>query len=330
MFRRALRVQNKGGITSSHAGIITLDKSEPVQELSSYIDGIEPIIPSESSSCAISEINSKYIYNKEPYTRPVRVGNSVVGGSNITYIAGPGYVESPSQMVAIGSALQRFGVTFIRARIIRPDAWRTEFQGLGVQGLQLIKATAERFSLNVVSEIHNEKSLPSMLKFCDVIEVGPRNSHKHDLLYELGRSPTTVILHRGPLMNLNDYLSAVRCLERGKKCKIILAENGIRAFDPRLKNMLDLSSIISFKQKTCYPVLVDCSATASDARYVESIALAAISASADGILTEVHPNPKHAYVETTRAITPKDFKTMINRLNAIKFTLNALKHEPSS
>lgn len=259
-------------------------------------------------------------------TSPVSVCGNLIGGSQLTLIAGPGYVETALQMASIGASLQKLGVNFIRAKAFRQDVWSTEFQGLGIQGLHMLKATAERFGLAVVSELVDIKNLKTMLEYCDVVEVGPRNSHNYQWLRELGSCNTTIILHRGPLMSVNDLLGAIAQVEKGGRARIILAESGIRAFDPRLKNLLDLSSIIHFKKETPYPVFVDCSAAASHARYVEAIAIAAISAGADGVMAEVHPTPKDSFVETERALLPNELHVMLSRLQAMKHTLNAFIH----
>ncbi len=261
------------------------------------------------------------------FTRPIRVGRTLIGGGeSITFIGGPNYVESPEQMLTSARLLSEIGIHFIRARAFRQDAWGNEFQGLGLAGLKILRAAADKYGLYVISEVIEPGDVKALVKYCDIVEVGPRNAHNHELLHELARHSTTVILHRGSLMTIGDMMSALRVLENGKRCRIILAENGIRAFDPRLKNLLDLSSLVDLRQHTAYPVFLDCSAAASQAKYVESLALAAVAVGVDGLLVEVHPLPEEAYVESKRALAPQAFAHLMKQINAVKSTLNAIRN----
>lgn len=261
-------------------------------------------------------------------TKPVVVGDVIIGGgAALAFISGPSFVETPAQMVTIGVMLQQINGGFIRARAFRQDTWLHDFQGLGLPGLKILRATADTFGLKVISEITDLPQLNDMLRYCDVIEVGPRNSHNHSLLRELSATHATVLLQRGPLMTVKDFIAAARILERGQQCKILLAENGIRACDPRLKDLLDVSSINTLQTETPHPVLVDCSQAASHWTYVESLAIAAVSAGADGVLVDTHPTPRESSVDTKKVLLPDQVKGLQRRLNAIRFTLHALMRD---
>lgn len=261
-------------------------------------------------------------------TKPVAVGDVVIGGGGaLAFVSGPSFVETPAQMVAIGTMLQQMNSRFIRSRAFRQDTWLHDFQGLGLPGLKILRAAADTFGLKVISEITDLRHLKDMLRYCDVIEVGPRNSHNYSILRELSATHTTVLLQRGPLMTVKDFISAARILERGQCCKILLAENGIRACDPRLKDLLDVSSIITLQKETPHPVLVDCSQAASHWTYVESLAIVAVSAGADGVLVDTHPTPRESSVDTKKVLLPDQVKGLQRRLEAIRFTLHALMRD---
>lgn len=270
-----------------------------------------PILPERSAS---------------PQTRGVRVGKQLIGGSSVTWFAGPGTVESSSQMVAIGASLEELGVKFIRAGTFRREGARGDGFTQGLAGLKLLRATAKRYGLYVVSEIFDLDSLDSMVEFCDVIEV--RAGEDLELLRALGTVERTVIFHRSPTMTLESYLEALRILEQGGRANIVLAESGVASFDPNGRQLLDLSSVITLKRETPYPVMVDCSAVAADPSYADQLAIAAVAAGSDGVMVEINPaSATVASDSSARAVLPYQLRSMIRRIEALKFTLNALLHK---
>ena len=258
-------------------------------------------------------------------TRPIDVGGEIVGGSALTWIVGPEFVESSAQMVTVGHALQELGVKFIRAAVVRPERHGENFRGLGAVGLKLLKATAERFQLQVVTEVHEIKEIPLVAEYADVIEVCPKSVSNVGLLGELAFLEKTVIFQRSPMMTFDEYLGLLPYLEKGGRVKIILADSGVVSFDGRLNRMLDLSSLISLKRETSHPVFVDCCAAAFDWSYTEKLASAAIAAGVDGVMAEMHLGGS-ALPASKKALVQEELAGMIWRAKALKSTLNALVH----
>lgn len=242
----------------------------------------------------------------------------------VSWITGPEYVESVDQMLSAASTLSELGTRFLRARAYWPDAREKDFRRHLIAGLKLLKATAKHFGLHVVSEIVFQRDVELMAKYCDAIEVGPERAADFSLLKSLSGTKKTIIVHRHPMMTIEQYLSVIEYLERQGCSSIVLVENGIRGFDPFSRNLMDLSSIITLRRHTTYPILVDCSRMAKDASYTESLAVTAIAAGADGILADLgHPQSSR---DNQRALVPLQLQGIMQRANALKYTLNALAH----
>ena len=256
-----------------------------------------------------------------PMTQPLDISGEIIGGRQLSWIAGPTQVESSAQMVAVGTALKELGVKFLRAGVERTDAKGSDFRGLGAIGLKLLKATATRFDLLAVSELNDVNDLEMFSHYVDVIEVCPKSAQSTVLVEEVGKLEKTVILHRSPVMTFDEYITMLNLLEKGGKAKIILCDNGVCSFDGRLNRMLDLSSLVTLKRETSHPVFIDCCAVASDWSYAEKLAIAAIAAGADGIMAELQPSVQSAQ---KRALVQDEMSAMMFRSKALKSTLNAL------
>lgn len=254
-------------------------------------------------------------------TQPLDLNGEVIGGRQLTWVAGPLQVETSAQMVAIGTALKELGVKFLRAGVERADAQGSDFRGLGAVGLKLLKATATRFDLLAVSTVYDVNDLELFSDYVDVLEVCPKSAQSTVLVEEVGKLAKTVILHRSPVMTFDEYVGMLKLLERGGNARIILCDNGVCSFDGRLNRMLDLSSLVTLKRETSHPVFVDCCAVASDWSYAEKLAVAAIAAGADGIMAELQPSVQSAQ---KRALVQDEMSAMMFRAKALKSTLNAL------
>lgn len=249
----------------------------------------------------------------------VKVRSAVIGSGNVTWIAGPSFVQSVQQMLETAGSLKELGAHFIRARAYWPKARHEDVHRFLLSGLQVLRSAARHFDLNVVSEIAAPQDLPLLFKYCDVIEIGPDNAANVRLLRELSFVEKTVILNRHPLMSADYFLSLVGYLEKGGRCKIVLAENGARSIDAFSPSLLDLSTIVTLRRLTSHPILVDCSAY--DPSYTEHLAIAAIAAGADGILAEV------AGQHGNDGLSMHELKGVMERADALKYTLNALNHQ---
>jgi len=258
-------------------------------------------------------------------TQPIEVGGNVIGGTTLSWVVGPAFVESSGQMLTVGQNLQDLGIKFLRAGVTVPEKAGDNFRGLGVVGLKLLRATADRFQLQVVTEVLEVRDIPLVAEYADVIEVCPKNINNVALLAELAFLEKTIVLHRSPMMTFDEYIGMLPYLEKGGRAKIVLADNGVVSFDGRLNRMLDLSSLISLKRETGYPVLVDCCAAASDWSFAERLAIAAIAAGADGIMAELHL-PGGVAEASKKSLVKDELASLMWKSKALKSTLNALLH----
>ncbi len=258
------------------------------------------------------------------------IGVVPVGRGTVAWIAGPGFVESVVQMRAVAESLKRLNCRFLRARAWWPGAKASDFERHLVSCLSVLRQVSTEYGLLAVSQIVHRSHLPLLLAHTDVIEVGPENSDDLDLLRSLGRAKTTVILFRKPEMSFEQFMVSIRALEEGGVCKIILGESGMAGADPSAENVLDLSSIITMRRETKYPVLVDMNAVSRDASYVENLALAAVAAGADGLLTEIKIDGVPQYgTRPACSLIPSQLGGLMKRADAFKHTMNALIHTPT-
>jgi 3-deoxy-7-phosphoheptulonate synthase len=253
---------------------------------------------------------------KEGTVVPVR--GIQIGGSAVQMIAGPCSVETESQMRAAAAAVAAGGARLMRGGAFKPRTSPYAFQGAGLEGLRLLKASAARHGLPIVTELMDVRMLDAFLREnVDVIQVGTRNMQNFDLLKELGKVDVPVILKRGMSATISEWLMAAEYIAAGGNQRIILCERGIRTFETAYRNVLDVTAIPMLKHETHLPVIVDPSHAGGKAWLVSALASAAVAAGADGLLVEVHPNPPEAWCDADQALTPAEFTLLMRRLGAV-------------
>jgi 3-deoxy-7-phosphoheptulonate synthase len=240
-----------------------------------------------------------------------------IGGNQITMMAGPCAVESEEQIYLIAQQLHRTGMKFLRGGAFKPRSSPYSFQGLEVQGLRFMKNAANQFGLKVVSEIVSENDLASSLEYLDVIQIGARNAQNFRLLREAGKCRKPVLLKRGIAQTIDEWLGSAEYIMSEGNYNIILCERGIRTFETSTRNTLDISAIPVLKSKTHLPVFIDPSHAAGQVAYIPALAKAAVAAGADGLIVEVHPDPKNALSDALQQLTPEQFSQLCGQLNQI-------------
>ncbi len=248
----------------------------------------------------------------------VDVRGAKIGGAEVQMIAGPCSVETTAQMNASADAVAAGGARLMRGGAFKPRTSPYAFQGKGVDGLALLQAAAQRHDLPVVSELMEVRMLDKFLAHrVDVIQIGTRNMQNFDLLKEVGRVDVPVILKRGMSATIAEWLMAAEYIAAGGNHKIILCERGIRTFETAYRNVLDVTAVPVLKRETHLPVIVDPSHAGGKAWMVPALSCAAVAAGADGLLVEIHPNPTEAWCDADQALTPTEFGTLMNRLDAV-------------
>ncbi|WP_062786863.1 3-deoxy-7-phosphoheptulonate synthase [Aquitalea pelogenes] len=253
-----------------------------------------------------------------PADSVVQVRGLSIGGPAIHVIAGPAAVETPEQMALSAQMVRQHGGKMLRGGAFKPRTSPYAFQGVGVEGLDILQQEARRQGLPMVSELLDVRLLDTFLEHdVDVIEIGARNMQNVGLLKEVGRINKPVILKRGPSSSLSEWLMAAEYIAAGGNHNIIFCERGVRSFETSYRNMLDLSAISVMKRETHLPVMVDPSHAAGKAWMVASLARAALAAGADGLMLDIHPDPANAWCDGEQALNPLEFSQLMQQLSVL-------------
>ena len=252
-----------------------------------------------------------------PEDSVISVGNTQIGGGTLTVMAGPCSVESEEQILTIAQAVKQSGATFLRGGAFKPRSSPYAFQGMGLDGLELLKMAREKTGLPIVTEIMSQNILNIFERDVDVIQIGARNMQNFPLLRDVGTIGKPVLLKRGASCTIDEMLQAADYILIGGKSQVILCERGIRTFEPATRNTLDLSAVPVLKQKSHLPVIVDPSHGTGHWELVEAMTLAATAAGADGLMIEVHNYPQKALCDGQQSITPSVFHKVMRKARQI-------------
>lgn len=247
----------------------------------------------------------------------ININGRRVGEGHFVIIAGPCSVESEEQIVSVARELKSVGVSFLRGGAYKPRTSPYSFQGLGLEGLELLKTARAETGLPIVSEIMSTDVLDRFVEDVDIIQVGARNMQNFVLLKELGRTNKPILLKRGLSATLEEWLmSAEYVLSEGNE-KVILCERGIRTFETYTRNTLDLSAVPAIKKLSHLPVIVDPSHGTGKAWMVGPLSKAALVSGADGVVIEVHNNPKCALSDGEQSITPTEYSAIFPKIQKL-------------
>ena len=251
-----------------------------------------------------------------PEPTVIRVRDTQIGGGTLTLMAGPCSVESEAQIVAIAKQVKASGATVLRGGAFKPRTSPYSFQGMGLEGLELLKIAREETGLPIVTEIMDAEHLPAF-KDVDIIQVGARNMQNFSLLKELGHQEKPVLLKRGLSATYEEWLMSAEYIMSGGNHNVILCERGIRTFETYTRNILDIGAVTVLKHLTHLPVIVDPSHACGKAWMVPKIAPAAVAAGADGLIIEVHNDPEHAVCDGPQSIKPEAFDALAKKLHGL-------------
>jgi len=247
----------------------------------------------------------------------VDVGGIEIGGKRFVVMAGPCAVENEKQIMEVAKAVKEVGAVVLRGGAYKPRTSPFSFQGLEEVGLELLAKARKAFSIPVITEVVDPHDVELVAKSADILQVGARNMQNFALLTEVGKSKRPVLLKRGFSSTVTEWLTAADYLLAEGNNQVILCERGIRTFEDSIRFSLDISSVPVIKRFSHLPLVVDPSHAAGHYSLVPAIARAAVAAGADGILIEVHPNPKEALVDGLQALTISDFTRLMAELKAI-------------
>ncbi|MBI5231388.1 MAG: 3-deoxy-7-phosphoheptulonate synthase, partial [Coriobacteriales bacterium] len=231
--------------------------------------------------------------------------------------AGPCSVESEEQMFTVAAAVSEAGAAFLRGGAYKPRTSPYAFQGMGVDGLKLLRAAGDEYGLPVVTEVLDVRDADTVAEWADVLQVGARNMQNFMMLEELGKLEKPILLKRGLAATIEEMLSAAEYVLKGGNRDVILCERGIRTFETYTRNTLDLAAVAALRQLTHLPVIVDPSHATGRRDLIAPMARASVIAGADGLMIEVHPDPEHAKCDGPQSLTPDDFAAMMTSLTPL-------------
>ncbi len=253
----------------------------------------------------------------------VRVGEVCIG-RDFVVIAGPCAVEDRDQIWTVASTLNDLGVKVLRAGAFKPRTSPHSFQGLGREGLRLLKEVKGAFGLKVITEVMNPGHLEEILDVADILQIGARNMQNFELLKEVGRVTRPVLLKRGLAATLDEWLASAEYILLEGNSEVILCERGIRTFEKATRNTADLSVIPLVKELSHLPVVFDPSHATGRRGLVRPMALAAVVAGADGVMIEVHPEPERALSDGQQSLNLEEFRSLYREITALVEFVHAL------
>ena len=253
----------------------------------------------------------------QPRDTVVQAGGVSIGGNEVIIMAGPCAVETEEQFRAAARTVKAWGGKVLRAGIFKPRTSPYSYQGIGLQGLELIARVKKETGLAVISEVIDNETLAAARDYVDILQIGARNMQNYSLLKKAGRSRMPVLLKRGLSATIEEWLLAAEYLLSQGNPQVILCERGIRTHEKETRNTLDLSAIPVLKGLTHLPVVVDPSHAAGKASLVSPLACAAAAVGADGLLVEMHPTPGEARCDGAQSLDPAAFQAMTVRVRNI-------------
>lgn len=247
----------------------------------------------------------------------IKVGGIEIGGNEVIFIGGPCAVENREQIINTAKKVAKAGGNILRGGAFKPRTSPYSFQGLGEEGLLYLKEAREVTGLPFVTEVMDTRQIDLVTRYADIIQIGSRSMHNFPLLKEAGKSKKPVLLKRGLMATIDEFLLAAEYIMSEGNEQVILCERGIRTFEPATRNTLDLSAIPVLKKQTHLPVIVDPSHGTGHSYLVPAMTKAAIAAGADGVMIEVHNKPLNALSDGQQSLYPEEFNALVKECKNI-------------
>ena len=333
--------------------IIQLDLNTPEKNVKELIDKIRAKgldtnyivgdnhsvigIIGDTSKVDIEEIEAQDYVNKvirvqEPYKKANRAFHPVdtiidvngvkIGGGNFVVMSGPCSVESRDQIISVANSVYKAGSTILRGGAYKPRTSPYAFQGLELEGLELLKEARKVTGMPIVTEIMSPNLVEKFVQDVDIIQVGARNMQNFDLLKELGKTKTPILLKRGLCATIEEFLMSAEYIMAGGNPNVILCERGIRTYETATRNTLDLNLVPVVKEWSHLPVVIDPSHGTGRRSAVTPLARASLAVGADGIMVETHPNPDKAFSDGPQSLTFPMFEKLMGELKHIAPVVN--------
>jgi 3-deoxy-7-phosphoheptulonate synthase len=305
---QALRLPGDEHTAIGVASAIPPDLREPLTIVLSSLPGVDHVV----------QISRPYKLASREFHRVdtvIDIKGVQIGGSKCVVMAGPCSVESRDQIFAAARAVQAAGAQILRGGAYKPRTSPYAFQGLGLEGLKLLKEVGDELGILTITEVMSPEDVDKVAAHVDILQIGARNMQNYPLLIAAGKSGHPTLLKRGPSASLDEFLLAAEYLLHHGTQKVMLCERGVHPLDRTYtRNTLDLNAVPVLKHMSHLPVIVDPSHGVGVARYVPALCRAAIAAGADGLIVEVHPCPKEALSDGAQSLTPQQFGVTMQEL----------------
>jgi 3-deoxy-7-phosphoheptulonate synthase len=250
------------------------------------------------------------------------IGGVKIGGPEVVIIAGPCSVETEEQIFKIAKYVKDSGAKILRGGAFKPRTSPYSFQGLGEDGLKLLRSAANEYKLKVITEVMDKSQIDLVEKYTDILQIGARNMQNYIFLKDLGKASKPIMLKRGPAATIEEWLMSAEYILAGGNEKVILCERGIRTFETATRNTMDISAIPVIKKKSHLPIIADPSHAVGFRDKVIPMARASVAAGADGIMVEVHNDPDHALSDGAQSLYPDQFAQMMKEVRMIAQAIN--------
>lgn len=307
--REGLRFHLSKGEDRTIVGVIG-DKKKIANLEMNMMEGVEKTV-------RITEKYKLVSRDFHPADSVIDAGGVKIGGDHLVIMAGPCSVESVEQLREAARCVKEGGAQFLRGGAFKPRTSPYDFQGLGDEGLKMLRTVADEFGLKVITEVVDHDDIDLVGVYADVFQVGARNMQNFQMLKALGKARKPVLLKRGLSATISEWLNAAEYIMAGGNENVILCERGIRTYETFTRNTLDLSAVAAVKELSHLPVIVDPSHGTGRWQMVRPMARAAVAAGADGLIIEVHPHPEVALSDGDQSLKPKNFEAVMHEISQI-------------
>jgi 3-deoxy-7-phosphoheptulonate synthase len=301
-------VHRSSGATRTVLGVVGTGKVD--KDLIQILDGVHEVL-------RITEPYKLASRTFKPEDTVVTIDDLRIGGDEVIVMAGPCSAENEAQVNATAAAVKRAGAKVLRGGAFKPRSSPYSFQGLGEEGLRLLRSAANTHNLKLISEVMDISQIDLIAKYSDIFQVGARNMQNFTLLRELGHQRKPVLLKRGLSATIEEWLMSAEYVLSGGNTDVILCERGIRTFETATRNTFDISAIAVVKKLSHLPVVADPSHGAGRRDMVAQLARAAVAAGADGLIMEVHNDPDRALSDGAQSMFPVQFDRLMAELRII-------------
>ncbi|PRX27467.1 3-deoxy-D-arabinoheptulosonate-7-phosphate synthase [Orenia metallireducens] len=303
------------GKTQTIIGVVGEGRREEVLNSIGAFPGVEKVV----------EISKPYKLaglDFKPEPSVIDIDGVKIGGGHFAIMAGPCAIESKEQLFEAAEQVKEGGAKILRGGAFKPRTSPYSFQGMKEDGLKLLAEARERTGLKIVTEVMDTRDVELVAKYADILQIGARNMQNFSLLKEVGKTDKAVLLKRGMTATYKELLMAAEYIMAGGNYNVILCERGIRTFTTETRNTVDMAIVPVIRELSHLPVIIDPSHGTGNWKYVSPLAKAALAIGADGLMVEVHPDPKNALCDGPQSLKPNKFKAMVEELKAIAAVTN--------